>query len=135
MDGLKLSKEINARPRIADSFYHLGRYYYKKGDLVNAKIYLDSAYNKANELESLLRRMEVAEYLEHINKTQGNIKEALMYAEIYNIINDSLNKIEISSQLARLEWERDLNGKDSFRIKILQRQKLMRNFSIIAYFW
>ena len=134
MDGLKLSKEINARPRIADSFYHLGRYYYKKGDLVNAKIYLDSAYNKANELESLLRRMEVAEYLEHINKTQGNIKEALMYAEIYNIINDSLNKIEISSQLAKLEWERDLERERQLQDKILQRQKLMRNFSIIAVF-
>jgi signal transduction histidine kinase/DNA-binding response OmpR family regulator len=130
--SLVLSKQILAIPRIADSYYYLGRYYYNIDEYQIALHYFDSAFNYAHESESLENMMDDAEYLAELYKYTGDFSKALFYSELYSEIRDSINKNKLNQQLSELEWEKKLELEKQISDKESQKQKLMRNFILIA---
>ena len=130
--SLSLSKQIHAIPRIADSYYYLGRYYYNIYEYQLALHYFDSAFIYARESESLENMMDDAEYLKDLYKHMGDFSNALYYSELYSVIKDSINKNKLNQQLSELEWEQKLEWEKQIRDKESQKQKLMRNFILVA---
>jgi len=130
--ALDLSKQVHAIPRIADSYYFLGKYYYNIDEKQISLHYFDSAFSYAQESESLQSMMDDARYLGDLHKYTGDFVKALYYSELYNEIRDSINKTQLNQQLSELEWEQKLNLEKQIREKESQRQKLIRNFILLA---
>lgn len=130
--SLGLSKQIQAIPRIADSYYYLGRFYFQLDDYPSALHYFDSAFRYASESESLENMMDDAAYLKDLYKYTGDYDKALFYSELYNNLSDSINKNRLNQQLSELEWEQRLELEKQVSEKESQKQKLIRNFILVA---
>jgi signal transduction histidine kinase/DNA-binding response OmpR family regulator len=130
--ALSMSKQVQAIPRIADSYFYLGRYYFNIDEYQSALHYFDSAFNYARESESLESMMDDAGYLEDLYKYTGDFAKALFYSEMYSEIRDSINKTQLNQQLSELEWEQKLELEKQIGEKESQKQKLIRNFILLA---
>jgi signal transduction histidine kinase/DNA-binding response OmpR family regulator len=130
--ALNLSKQVKAIPRIADSYFYLGRYFFNIDEYQLALHYFDSAFTYARESESLESMMDNAEYLEDLYKYTGDFPKALFYSELYSEIRDSINKTQLNQQLSELEWEQKLEFEKQIGEKESQKQKLIRNFILLA---
>ena len=134
IQGLSLSKKLQNNPRLVDSYIHLGNYYNIIGDYDNSILYLDSAMVIAREENFLSVIRDNAELLADSYKKKGDYESALQFAELYNHLYDSINRMEANARLNRLEWEREHNQEIQEKEAEVQRVKLLRNFAVIALF-
>ncbi len=130
--GLELSKEMQNNPRLVDSYIYLGRYYNMAGDYDHSISYLDSAFSIASSQNFLPKIRDNAELLADSYKKKGDFKSALQFAELFMLLNDSINQMQANSMLKGLELEAEHNREMQQKDLDLQWVTLLRNFAMIA---
>jgi signal transduction histidine kinase/CheY-like chemotaxis protein/AraC-like DNA-binding protein len=130
--GLALSKELQNNPRLVDSYILLGKYYNLTGDYDHSISYLDSAFAIATAQNFLPEIRDNAELLADSYKKKGDYESALHYAELFLQLYDSINQMQANSMLKGLELVAEHNIEMQQKEADLQKQKLFRNFTMIA---
>ena len=128
--GLELSIVANSKPRIADSYYYFGRFYYNTDQRELSIENFDSAYHYYEITENLEGIKDCSEYLMWLHRKSGNITLAWEYSDIYDNVIDSLDRMRVNDQLAQIEWNRQL----ALERQIQERQRLIIYFSLIGIF-
>ena len=128
--GLELSILANSKPRIADSYYCFGRYYYNTDQRELSIENFDSAYHYYVITENLEGIKDCSEHLMWLHRKSGNITLAWEYSDICDNVIDSLDRMRVNDQLAQIVWNRQL----AMERQIQERQRLIIYFSLISLF-
>ncbi len=141
-EALLIQSAANDLNGKAFSYYNLGSIYHKMENYRLASSYLLLALKEAEVISSKKLKRNTFLKLKQIATVRGNFKEALQYAEQYNIVNDSLFNAEKLREFVRLEnkfalekSEQELKLKDQ-EVDILQKaaviDRLWRNSAILG---
>jgi signal transduction histidine kinase/DNA-binding response OmpR family regulator/Tfp pilus assembly protein PilF len=130
-ESLNICKKLGFKDRIADSYINMGNIYNLLGEYENAVLFFDSAMNIAEEIKSPDKIMNNAEGLSTAYKNLGNYEAAYRYKNIYDSLLERTGQSE--KQLAQMEFNREREFETRLQEKELQKQKLIRNFSLIAF--
>lgn len=108
---------------VVNAYYYLGTIAFNKGDLTNAEMYQEKAFELSKKTTSKTMQKDAAEMLYKINLANKNFEKALKFYEFDKKITDSTQsaktKKEISQQLLKYEFE-----KKELQQKIIQQKKL-----------
>jgi signal transduction histidine kinase/DNA-binding response OmpR family regulator len=130
-ESLIISKELGFNDRIADSYINLGNLYNRLSEYEKAISYFDSSMNIAEKIKAPDKIMSNADGLSTAYRNLGNYEVAYKYKNLYDSLWKRTGQNE--KQLAQLEWNREREFEKELQEKELQKQKLIRNFSLIAF--
>lgn len=130
-ESLNICRELGFNDRIADSYVNMGNVYNRLSNYDHAIFYFDSAMNIAEEIKSPDKLMDIAEGLSAAYRNLGNYEVAFKYKNLYDSLWERTGQNE--KQLAQIEWNREREFENELQQKELQKQKLIRNFSLIAF--
>ncbi|MFC2098996.1 response regulator [Bacteroidota bacterium] len=133
MQSLAVCRALDMEPRIADAHFQIGNYYYLMGEYDLAKIYLDSASVIANEQNIVQSIRDHSLLYSQIYEKQGDYESALQFALKYNQMSDQFRQQEINKQLERLRLEREMSRIERKNAIAMQKMKLTRNFTFLAF--
>lgn len=126
---LKLEEELGQKGDQAETYYMIGGSYYSKGDIVNAKKYLNKGIDLAYETGSLIEIQDSYGFLYEIYKEESNYQKALEYHELYTQMHDSIFNVEKSKQIHEIETRYETKKKEQ-QIKNLENEKLIQDLKI-----
>ena len=120
---LSLKSASTDNMTMAAAYFGLGNLSYNKGDLTNAALYEEKAFELSRKTGNKTLQKDIAEMLYKINLANKNFEKALQFYEFDKKITDSTqtasSKKEISQQLLKYEFE-----KKELQQKIIQQKKL-----------
>ena len=140
--ALGLAKKMNVPISIVQSLMGLAETYAKKGDNENAVIYFKEAETKALEITANHEIVDIYEGMAKAYAKSNNFDSAFKYQSLFSNINDTLYNIETGKKLGVLQFDFDLQKKQT-EINLLtkdkalsdlqfKRQKLVKNASLIG---
>ena len=129
--GLSMSKRLGNMDRMADSYLNIGNIYNILNEYNKAILYFDSAMYIARGIKSPEKIMNNASGLSTAYRSLGNYEVAYKYRNLYDSLQEQTGQNE--KQLAQMEWNREREFEKRLQEKELQKQKLIRNFSLIAF--
>jgi len=119
----------------ASNLYNLGIIYMKKGDYQLADIYLHRSLKEAELISSKKLKRDIYLKLKQLAKDRGNYQQALEYAEMYNVVKDSLFNAEKLRELVRQENRYELE-KNAQELKLKEQEViLLKRDSQISMLW
>ncbi|GAB3338663.1 hypothetical protein GCM10027429_24120 [Marivirga atlantica] len=119
----------------ASNLYNLGIIYMKKGDYQLADLYLQKSLKEAELISSKKLKRDIYLKLKQLAKDRGNYQQALEYAELYNIVKDSLFNAEKLREFVRLENRYELE-KNAQELKLKEQEvSLLKRDSQISALW
>jgi hypothetical protein len=134
-----ISEEHNYKNGIAYGNFRIGELNYKRGNLLQAKPYLEAAYSVFSEINLELAMQDVAELLHQIYKEEGLWKKAYQFSQInYNLtakINSKEQKQNIIRQNFEYEYEKKKsldNAKNTMIIAISEEKRERQKVIIIG---
>ena len=131
--SLNIFKELDNKGSFVYSNLYLGNYYNNISEYQKALPYLIIAYNNAREVGMIRQVGEAATGLSESYSQLGLDKQELFYLKLSNRINDSINLAEMEKSIELIEIYIEIEKENEIRDLNLKRQKLIRNFSIIAF--
>ena len=130
-ESLMISRKLGFSDRMADSYNSLGNLYNQMGEYKSAISYFDLSMTFAEGIKAPEKIMRNAEGLSTAYQYIGNYEVAYKYRNLYDSLWKRTGQNE--KQLAQLEWNREREFEKALQEKELQKQKLIRNFSLIAF--
>ena len=97
---------------ITSAYQGLGRLYLRQGQLTFAQTWFQKALSTALHFEDLKGMKFALEKLAEVYEKQGNTNEALEYLRRYQIVKDSLNKLESIEIINKLNIEYESEKKE-----------------------
>lgn len=144
--GLKsLDPYVKIRNQVLLNQVHLqlGKIYFSLDDLTKSEEYLLKLINLQTESGALVLIKDANFYLSKIHEKKNNDGLALQYLKGYNLINDSINNIDIARAIERMEIRLELQNieKENKLLKVqntideaeIEKQKT-RNLALTAAF-
>ena len=133
---------MNVPISIVQSLMGLGEAYAKKGDNENAVINFKEAQAKALEITANHEIVDIYQGMAKAYAKSNNFDSAFKYQSLFSDINDTLYNIETGKKLGVLQFDFDLQKKQTeinlltkdkaFTDLQLKRQKLVKNASLIG---
>jgi signal transduction histidine kinase/DNA-binding response OmpR family regulator len=130
--ALGLGKKMQVRPRLSDTYGHLGNYYNFIGDYDQAILYFDSSLSIAEEDHLIYNIKNNAESLSHTYEMTGDYNQALHYSKLYNLIYDSIVTMEAREKLVTLEWQRKIEEEVQKSEEEMRIMRLKGRFTFLA---
>lgn len=96
----------------------------KQGNLSEAITYADQAFSIANKHKGLPETNTSAKTLYEIYKTTGDYDQALKFHELHKSLSDSLNNVDISREVGRLEAEYEYRERELELREAQQKQNI-----------
>jgi len=131
--SLNIFKELDNKRSFIYSNLYLGNYYNHISEYQKALPYLIIAFNNAREVGMIALVGEAATGLSESYSQLGQDKQELFYLKLSNRINDSINLAEMEKSIELTDIYIEIEKENEIRDLNLKRQKLIRNFSIIAF--
>ena len=131
--SLNIFKELDNKRSFIYSNLYLGNYYNHISEYQKALPYLIIAFNNAREVGMIALVGEAATGLSESYSQLGQDKQELFYLKLSNRINDSINLAEMEKSIELTEIYIEIEKENEIQDLNLKRQKLIRNFSIIAF--
>ncbi len=131
--SLNIFKELDNKRSFVYSNLYLGNYYNHISEYQKAVPYLEIAFNNAQEVGIIELVREAATGLSESHSQLGQDKQELFYLKLADRINDSLNLTEMEKSIELTEIYNEIEKENEIRDLNLKRQKLIRNFSMIAF--
>jgi two-component system sensor histidine kinase UhpB len=139
--ALKIVEEIGDKGQIAKFFFNIGNDYIKLKKNSEAFRYLNNGLSLAKEIGSLIRIQDSYWGLSALDSLQANWKQSLENYKMYITYRDSLVNKETTKKTIQIQMQFEFDKKESLAkaeqekkdvlaLKELQKQKLLRNFSI-----
>jgi len=127
--SLQLEIGIKDYEDIGTSYYNLAEVYSKIKDDEKAEYYFKQALKLAQDsLYSNLEK-EVNFQMAHFYKQKNDFQEAIKYYDRFNLLRDSIDKIEFNKQIA--EYEAIYNKeKQEAEISLLNKDKFIQNIEL-----
>ncbi|MEW5677138.1 tetratricopeptide repeat protein [Flavobacterium enshiense] len=120
---LELKSATTNSMTMATTYFGLGTLNFNKGDLANAGVYQEKAFELSKKTGNKILQKDIAEMLYKINLANKNYEKALQYYEFDKKLADSTrvasSKREMSEQQLKYEFE-----KKELQQKIIQQKKL-----------
>ncbi len=132
-ESLKIFKELDNKRSFIYSNLYLGNYYNHISEYQKALPYLIIAFNNAREVGMIAQVGEAATGLSESYSQLGQDKQELYYLKLSNRINDSINLAEMENSIELTEIYIEIEKENEIQDLNLKRQKLIRNFSMIAF--
>ena len=141
--GLTFSRNSSPLEK-AEVYLSLSKYYSDKKKFKLSIFYGNKAFQIGNKINALSPLRESALQLSHAFEKIGNLKYALKFRVKYEEIRDSLLSLEKSKYISQLQLDYDFE-KNQQLVELenkkrelasreeLQRQKIIRNYSIILF--
>ncbi len=140
--ALQLAKKMNVPISIVQSLMGLGEAYAKKGENENAVINFKEAEAKALEITANHEIVDIYQGMAKAYAKSNNYDSAFKYQSLFSDINDTLYNIETGKKLGVLQFDFDLQKKQT-EINLLtkdkaltdlqlKRQRLVKNASLIG---
>ena len=141
--ALKINEEIGDKQQVAYTCTNIGNNYLKMHKNNEALLYLNKGLSLAKDIGSLNDLKNSYSWLAKLDSAQGNFKQAFENHKMYIIYRDSLVNKENSKKMVQIQMQYEFDKKeslakagqeekDALALKELQKQKLLRNFSIGA---
>ncbi len=127
---LKINEEQNDVNGMASANYLLGRYYYSQKEYLTAITFLLKGLALAGSNGNLLMENDIARELSLNYAGSQNYKEAFHYHQIFKQLNDSLNFLENSQKIARLEMQHQFR-KNQQMIELMDQKTRLFQSSIV----
>jgi adenylate cyclase len=142
--ALAIKKEIGDRNGAARAYHLIGKTLYnrsqraesKSDDIIQARIYLDSAVTEASQIGYLENLQSSHELLARIHEQEGELSLALRSAKAYHAIKDSIFSVSRQTELFNLERKAakaEQDKKDELAMAELKKQKMVRNAFISGF--
>ena len=135
--SLALADSFNADYQRSTSYKSLANYYELQKDSKKAELYYNNAYQTALKSNSLELQQEITDQISSFYSSTGNYKKAYSFLELNKTLVDSLEKINKSDNLARLEMRFEFQNlqmqkevEKAQSDKEIARQKILRNVFI-----
>jgi class 3 adenylate cyclase/tetratricopeptide (TPR) repeat protein len=148
--ALAVKKELGDKNGMTKSYHLIGKILLKRSkanapqqeDLMNARLYLDSAVVTGNEIGLLENLQSSYELLAQIYTRTGDYERAMSASESYHSIKDSIFSVSRQNEIFNLEMKAakvQQDKKDELASEEIQKQKLLRNafiggFGIVLLF-
>ncbi len=113
---------------------YLSIYYKDIGNHLKALSYLKEAEQLAEENEMKSHLLLVYSNMAMLNNAMQNYKDAYTYLEKHDILNDSLNSVELKNKLQDLDVKYE-TGKKELQIKNLTQQNAIKSLQNKRRFW
>jgi signal transduction histidine kinase len=141
--SLKIAEEIGDKDQMANRFNNIGVEYINLNKSIEASRYLNKGLSLAKEIGSLNEIKNCYLHLADLDSAQGNFKLAFENHKMYITYRDSLINKETTKKTIQIQMQYEFDKKeslakagqeekDALALKELQKQKLLRNFSIGA---
>lgn len=105
MKRLELKKELNDAAGISISNYFIGKYYNSQKQFHHSLPYLLEAKKLNDSTGSLLQTTRIAEELSYTYAGLNQFENALQFHEMFKQLSDSLNLVENTQKITRLEMQ------------------------------
>lgn len=106
-------------------YYTIAQNYIELKDLYKAKLYANKGYKISNKKHFHYDELQSLKTLIQIDSALGDFEEAFMFQNLYMILNDSLNNIELSKQSRELGKRLQLKHEQEEN-QFLQRENLLQ---------
>lgn len=106
--ALKIVEEIGDKPRIVNNLNNIGYLYNIQGNNLRALHFCEKAFAIAEEIKVLSGQKYACECLYGAYKAMNKGNEALVYLEIIQVIDDSLNVEETAKKLQQMEFRKEM---------------------------
>ena len=141
--ALKINEEIGDKQQMAYSYNNIGDDLIKLKKTNEASRYLNQGLSLAKEIGSLNDIKNGYKIMADLDSAQGNFKQAFENHKMYITYRDSIINKESSKKTVQIQMQYEFDKKESLAkaeqeeknalaLKELQKQKLLRNFSIGA---
>ena len=135
--SIDIRRALSIQKGLASSLFKAGDLYRLKGNLSKAKTLASESHELAKKFGYTYEIKESAKVLYHVFKAENNLKQALVFHEMYATLHDSLNSIDNQKAIIKSEYQFKYNKKaliDSLeKDKILiQNQLLEEENSLVA---
>jgi len=142
--GLELSEEMGLKGIITSCNYGLSKVNYELNKYSLSKNYGEKAYKTAKEIGEKEKIKEASEILAKTYASLGDYKKAYNYQIEFKAQSDSLINDENTKKILGLEYQYlyekekqaimlEQSKKDEIHIREIEKQKTIRNFSIIVF--
>ncbi len=131
--SLEIFEKLENKRGFVNSNFYIGKYYNSISECQKALPYLIIAFNNAREVGMIALVGEAATGLSESYSQLGQDKQELFYLKLANRINDSINLTEMEKSIELTEINIEIEKENEIRDFNLKRQKLIRNFSMIAF--
>jgi two-component system, NtrC family, sensor kinase len=127
--ALALAEKLNGKLDIVQSLTNLGKSNIKNGNIDEAENYLSKAEKIAKESNFSKELKDIFENLAIIYKQKNDFKNAFIYQSKYSVIKDTLYNIETDKRVGSLQFDFDLQKKQS-EINLLIKDKQLQDVSL-----
>lgn len=103
MKALNSAKESGDEKTVAESNYHIGRYYFEQAQHSIAVGYLKDARSMAGKLGNTDLELRSLKRLADVNQAVGNHSKVQEYSNAARIIQDSISKVATEQEIAELK--------------------------------
>ena len=141
--ALKIVEEIGDKDKMANCFNNIGNDYLRLKKNNKASWYLNKGLSLAKEIGTLSIIKDSYKVLAKLDSVQGNFKKSLENYKMYIAYRDSLINKESTKKTVQIQMQYEFDKKeslakaeqekkDALALKELQKQKLLRDFSLGA---
>ena len=142
--SLNINEEIKNNNGISSSLKSIGSVYLLQKNYKQAEEYTKRAIETAKQIGYPDKIRNASEQLSQIYKATGKYKEALEMFELFKLMSDSVNTLEIHESSIKKELQYDFEKKenatkaeqekkDIITKRELQKQKIVRNSFIVGF--
>ncbi|MDN4164734.1 tetratricopeptide repeat protein [Cytophagales bacterium LB-30] len=110
-----------------NAFLLLGKYYFQTNRFDKAISYLTMAVEEAQKASTIAPQRDAYFYLGKIYQKKGDESQANLYTNKYLILNETLQNVELTRQIERLQFQLEIEKKEkeNERLKASEEQNLL----------
>ncbi|MCK4345541.1 MAG: tetratricopeptide repeat protein [Bacteroidales bacterium] len=132
-ESFKIFEKLENKRGLVNSNFYIGKYYNSIFEYQKALPYLIIAFDNAREVGTIEQVRNVAKELGESYGQLGQFKQAYYYQALFDSIDHSLNVAEMEKNITLAEIYYEIEKQNEIRDLNLKRQKLIGNFSMIAF--
>ncbi len=106
--SLQIQEELGNKKGMANVLNNIGRIYQQKGNRQEALRHCKNGYELSKSIQVLEEQKNACQCLYDIYKSNGNGNEALVFLELLNVVEDSLNAKETAKKLQQMEFAKQV---------------------------
>ncbi len=116
---------------VASVYLGLGNMYFESGNNKTAEKYYKKTEKIAKKINALQIEMNVCEKLKEVYKKTGNYNSALLYAEQYKILSDSIFQQKGAKHISELKIAYEYEQKEKENKLLKEKEKISRESLIV----